>query len=80
MRLSFSLIGIVAMMTVEGSRCNKFSELVSNHILGDVNRNMLSAVVNGNRMTNKGREDRGTAGPSLDYSLVAASVHSIYSL
>ena len=55
----------------------KLTELVANHVLGNINRDMLSPVVNGNRKTNHLREDRGMARPGLDYLLVTRLNHRI---
>ena len=44
-------------MTFEGTGKGEFAELVSYHILGNIYRNVLSAIVNSNCMTYHFRED-----------------------
>ena len=42
----------MASMTPERSRNRELAELVADHVLGDEYRDVLSAIVNGERMTN----------------------------
>ena len=49
-------------MTSECSGGDKFTQLVANHVLGDVDRNMLAAVMDGNRMADEGGENGGSSG------------------
>ena len=53
----------------------ELAELVPDHIFRDVYRNMLSAVVNSNGMTDKFRENSGCTRPGLENLLLASSVH-----
>src|SRR5213594_847391 len=50
-------------------------ELVPDHRLGDVDRDMLATVVDGDRVSDHLRNDRRSAGPGLDHALVPATVH-----
>ena len=63
-------------MTLEGTGGCKLAELVTDHILSDVNRNVLLAVVNGDGVTHEIREDRGGTGPGLKNLLLVLLVHS----
>ena len=59
-------------VTMEGTSHSKFAQLMTNHVLIDVHRNVLTAVVNGDRQTNHFRNDGRTTGPSLERALIAA--------
>ncbi len=61
-------------MSLKGSRGDEFAQFVSDHVLGHVHRNVLPAVVNGKGVTNKLREDRGAARPSLNDFLFAVRI------
>lgn len=53
-------------MASEKTCRSELAESVTDHILDDVHRNMLAAVVNGDRVTNEfGEYDRSTR-PGLD--------------
>ena len=45
-------------MTFKGPCVRKFTELMPNHILGNINWDKLISVVNGQRMTDEIRRDR----------------------
>ena len=45
-------------MTLVGTGGSKLAQLVTNHVLGDIHRNMLAAVVYREGMTDELREDR----------------------
>src|SRR5207245_3435889 len=60
---------------LEEPRRRKLAQLVSDHVLGDVNRNELFAVVNGQRVADHFGHDRGAARPRLEDLLLAAGVH-----
>ncbi len=66
-------------MTAEGTGRSEFAQLVTYHILGDIYRNMLSAVMNSKCVTYKFREDCRASGPSLQNSLLALFVHFLNS-
>jgi len=57
-------------MTLEGPRERKFAQLVANHLVGDVDRNVLLAVVHGNRQSDEFRKDHRATRPGLDGFLV----------
>ena len=50
----------------KGTGGGKFSEFMTDHLFGDENRNVLSSVVNGDGMTNHGRDDGGSPWPGFD--------------
>src|SRR5690606_37875531 len=59
----------------EGAGRRELTELVPDHVLGDVDRAELLAVVDGQRVgEHVGRDHRATA-PRLDHALLAALVH-----
>src|SRR5688572_21388603 len=62
------LVGSVA---VERTRRRELAELVADHLLGHVDRDMLVAVVNAEGEAHELRQDGGAAAPHLDH-LVAA--------
>ena len=61
-------------MTVEGTSQRKLTELVADHVFIDVHRNMLTAVVNGDRQTDELRKNGGATRPGLDRTLVATGL------
>ena len=66
--------GLFAGVTAECAGRGKFTQLVADHILGDIDRHMLAAVVDGDGVADKVGENRGRAGPGLDDLLVVAVV------
>src|SRR5512147_1839186 len=59
-------------VSLESPRQRELAELVAHHILGDIHRNMLLAVMHGDREADEIRQDGGTARPGLDRTLVVA--------
>ena len=53
-------------MAFEGTRRSEFPELVTDHVLRDVDRNKLGAVVDGDRVADEVRGNHAGAGPGLD--------------
>src|SRR5471030_166082 len=70
-RRDFS-IGRVAL---EGAGENKLTKLVAHHVLGNVDGNMLFAVMHRNGQADEIRQDGGAARPGLDRALVATAAH-----
>src|SRR5829696_718841 len=58
---------LVRRVPVEGTRRREFSELVANHLLGDVDRDVLLAVVDAEGQPDELRQDGGAAAPDLDH-------------
>jgi hypothetical protein len=57
-------------VTLERAGQRKLAELVTDHIFGNKDRNMLLAIVDRDRQTDELGEDRRTTRPSLDRALV----------
>jgi hypothetical protein len=53
----------------------KLTQTVAYHILGDVNRDMPTSIMDGNRMPNHLRENSAGAAPGTEYFLVTTLVH-----
>jgi len=62
-------------MTSPGARGGELAQLVSHHVLGDVHRDELVAVVHGDGMSHKIGGDHGTPRPGLDDGLLARFIH-----
>src|SRR6185369_12087685 len=58
-------------VALEDPSHRKLAELVPDHVLGHVDRNVLLAVVHGDRQTDEIGHDRGAPRPGLDRALVA---------
>src|SRR2546428_5360208 len=56
---------------------HELAELVTHHVLGDVDRNELVAVVDRERVTHELRQDRAAPRPGLEHPLVAAAIESL---
>ena len=65
-------------MALERARQRKFTELVTNHVLGHVHRHVLLTVVYSDRQANKIWHDCGTTRPCLDWLFVAVGLSSLY--
>ena len=72
--------GLAAGVASEGSGGNELTQLVTNHVLGDIDGNMLAAVVNGDGVTDEGGEDGGSSGPGLENLLFAGLVQLLNAL
>src|SRR5207245_6380496 len=62
---------VVSDMTAESPRGRELAKLVADHRLGDKHRNVLAAVVNGDRVAEHLRNDHGATRPRLDHVLAA---------
>src|SRR5471032_2746914 len=58
---------LVARMRGEGAGRRELAELVTDHLLGDVHRDELLAIVDAERQTDELRQDRRAARPGLDH-------------
>src|SRR5690606_37844961 len=63
---------LVATVTLEGPGEGEFAELVANHVLVDQHRDVIAAVVDGDREAHHFRQDHRTARPGLDRLLGVA--------
>jgi hypothetical protein len=59
----------------EGARGSELSQLVADHILGDIDGDKPLSVVDGDGMTNELREDDGTPRPSAEDTLLHSTIH-----
>src|SRR3954469_1748079 len=57
-------------VTLEGARQGEFAQLVAHHLVGDVDRHVLLAVVNGDGQADEIGQDHRAARPGLDRLLV----------
>ena len=64
-------------MTAERPGRRELAELVPDHVLGDEDRDELSAVVNGEGVPNEIGRHSGTARPSANHLLVAGLVRGL---
>src|ERR1700733_5069949 len=67
-------------MAAEGPRGCELAELVPDHGLGDEHRDVLAAVVHGDRVPQHRRDDHGPPGPRLDNSLGALFILHVHLL
>src|SRR3954464_1703274 len=61
---------LVRGVTLEGARQGEFAQLVAHHLVGDVDRHVLLAVVNGDGQPDEVGQDHRAARPGLDRLLV----------
>src|SRR5438445_5800258 len=64
-------------MEAEGAREGELAELVTDHRLGDVDRHVLAAVVDGDGVADHVGDDRRAAGPRLDHALLVLGVELV---
>ena len=64
-------------MAPKSPRRGKFTKLVANHVLGNVNWNELVTVVHGQGMSHKFGRDRRPSCPGLYPPLVSGLVHLV---
>src|SRR5438046_2700291 len=69
------LLDLLAAVTFEHAGQREFAELVTDHVLGDVDRDELLPVVYGQGVADHLRNDRGAARPGLDDLLLALAIH-----
>ena len=68
-------------MTSEVAGRGELAQLVADHLLGDVNRNKLVSIMNGDSMADEVGGDHAGARPGLDHLfLLATIIHSKNSL
>ena len=73
-RLAALGLAVVLDMAFERPSRSKLPELVADHVFGDEDRHVLTAVVHGDRVTEHGGHDHRPAGPGLDDILRAGLV------
>ena len=62
-------------MTLVGTSGSKFTQLVTYHVLGDIDRNVFASVMDGECVSHEIREDGGGTAPGLEIYLFALFVH-----
>src|SRR5262245_2673097 len=62
-------------MTVEHARRRELAELVADHVLADIHRNVLLSVVDAERQANELGQDRRATAPGLDDLVAARRAH-----
>ena len=67
-------------MPSEGTSGGEFAESVTDHIFGDIYRNVLSAVVDSDGVTDEIGEDRRSTGPGAKHLLAASGIQFLNSL
>src|SRR5712691_10220095 len=67
-------LGVLAVPAI-GAGVGELAEAMADHVLGHVDRDVLLAVVDGDRVTDERREDDRGARPGLDDLLLVAPVH-----
>src|SRR6478672_641199 len=67
-------LGVLAVPAVVAG-VGELAETVADHVLGHVDRDVLLAVVDRDRVADERREDHRCAGPGLDDLLLVAPVH-----
>ena len=77
---STSCLLLVGGVAAERARRRELAELVADHRLGDVHRDVLAAVVHRDRVADHLREDGRGARPGLDDLLLAGLVHRVDAL
>src|SRR5215210_5995267 len=68
---------LLAGVVPEGARRAELAELVADHRLGDVHRDVLAAVVDGDGVADHVGDDRGAARPGLDDPLLRLGVEGV---
>ena len=67
-------------MTLKGAGGSKLSQLVADHVFGNIDGDVLLTVMDGDGVTHELREDGGGAGPGLQDLLLASFVQLVDSL
>src|SRR5262245_42694687 len=67
----------VAGVAAERPGRGELAELVADHLLADEHGHVLAAVVDGDRVPDHLREDRGRPRPGADHPLLTARVHGL---
>ena len=72
-------LALLLVLAVSAERPCRYelAELVTNHILCNINRNMLSSVMNGDSQANHLWENGRTAGPGFNNLLIAGFIYSL---
>ncbi len=66
-------------MTLESTCERELTQLVANHLIGDIDRHVLFAVMHSNGQADELGQDHGATGPSLNRLLVLVC-HGLFGL
>src|SRR5438067_2836514 len=69
---------LVGRVALERARQREFAELVADHVFGNIDRDVLLAVVNGDRQADEVGRDRRPARPGPDRLLVVGRTRGIH--
>ena len=64
-------------MTTERTSHREFAELMADHVFGDLDRDELLAVIDGESKSDHIRDDCGTTGPGFDSLFLVGASHSL---
>ena len=68
---------VVAAVTTEGACQGELAQLVTDHVLGDVDGDELVTIVNSEGVSNEIGRNHRSARPSLDHRLLSALIHGV---
>src|SRR6266850_4565156 len=71
------LLGDVLAVAAEHAGRHELAQLVTHHVLGDVDGNELVAVVHGERVPDELGKNGATARPGLEHALVPAAIEPL---
>ena len=63
-------------MALEGPGGREFAELMTDHVLRDIDRDKLAAIMDGDGVADKVRVDGGPAGPGAQDLLIVRLIHA----
>ena len=63
-------------MTSKGASWHEFAQFMTNHLVSEINGNVLAAVVNGYGVTYHQRQDSRSSRPSLNNLLFASGIQN----
>ena len=69
------LLQLVLAMAAESTGGSELTQLVTDHVLLDIDRHMTTTVVDSDGVADEGGEDGGAAAPGLQHVLLALLVH-----
>jgi len=67
-------------MPTKRARSRKLTEFVTHHVLGYINRNVSSTIMDGDGMAHHLREYGARATPGSDHRFVATLIHILHAL
>src|SRR5690606_1367797 len=79
-RLPSSARRLLVCVTAEGPGRGELAQLVAHHRLGDVDRDVLATVVDGDRVPDHLGDDRGATRPGPDHALLPGAIQVVHLL